>query len=234
MHILNVLDSVQGDKTRAAQLLGVSRRTLERRVAEWDPLKGELVSRFRRVSRSGMSDHELAHAPLARGLGPQQAAGHGAAAAAGGASRCWCWRWRSGATSPTTGCSSPRCAATWRWRVAISSRCWPRWAGTQGVAASQAFVLLLRPAIRRRASCRRPDEQLALAPRTPGPGLPASGTTRKADRLAPRCAAGLSAVCHSNPLRADRRRWLVGQHARISAPASGGWNPTISRPWHRT
>ena len=34
-HILNVLDSVQGDKTRAAQLLGVSRRTLERRVAEW-------------------------------------------------------------------------------------------------------------------------------------------------------------------------------------------------------
>jgi transcriptional regulator with PAS, ATPase and Fis domain len=35
MHILSVLDSVQGDKTQAAQLLGVSRRTLERRVAEW-------------------------------------------------------------------------------------------------------------------------------------------------------------------------------------------------------
>ena len=35
MHILSVLESVQGDKTRAAQLLGVSRRTLERRVAEW-------------------------------------------------------------------------------------------------------------------------------------------------------------------------------------------------------
>lgn len=34
-HILGVLESVQGDKTRAAQLLGVSRRTLERRVAEW-------------------------------------------------------------------------------------------------------------------------------------------------------------------------------------------------------
>ncbi len=34
-HILAVLDSVQGDKTQAAQLLGVSRRTLERRVAEW-------------------------------------------------------------------------------------------------------------------------------------------------------------------------------------------------------
>ncbi|MCU0763261.1 MAG: sigma-54 dependent transcriptional regulator [Hydrogenophaga sp.] len=34
-HILSVLESVQGDKTRAAQLLGVSRRTLERRVAEW-------------------------------------------------------------------------------------------------------------------------------------------------------------------------------------------------------
>ncbi len=34
-HILAVLDSVQGDKTHAAQLLGVSRRTLERRVAEW-------------------------------------------------------------------------------------------------------------------------------------------------------------------------------------------------------
>jgi DNA-binding NtrC family response regulator len=34
-HILSVLQSVQGDKTRASQLLGVSRRTLERRVAEW-------------------------------------------------------------------------------------------------------------------------------------------------------------------------------------------------------
>ena len=34
-HILAVLDSVQGDKSRAAQLLGISKRTLERRVAEW-------------------------------------------------------------------------------------------------------------------------------------------------------------------------------------------------------
>ena len=34
-HILAVLDSVQGDKTQAAALLGISRRTLERRVAEW-------------------------------------------------------------------------------------------------------------------------------------------------------------------------------------------------------
>ncbi|MDB5942208.1 MAG: putative response regulator, NtrC [Ramlibacter sp.] len=34
-HIMAVLDSVQGDKTRAAQLLGISRRTLERRCAEW-------------------------------------------------------------------------------------------------------------------------------------------------------------------------------------------------------
>ena len=34
-HILVVLESVQGDKTRAAKLLGVSRRTLERRCAEW-------------------------------------------------------------------------------------------------------------------------------------------------------------------------------------------------------
>ncbi len=42
-HILAVLDSVQGDKTRAAQLLGVSRRTLERRVAEWSLRERPLV-----------------------------------------------------------------------------------------------------------------------------------------------------------------------------------------------
>ena len=34
-HIQAVLDGVGGDKTRAARLLGISRRTLERRVAEW-------------------------------------------------------------------------------------------------------------------------------------------------------------------------------------------------------
>ncbi|UZG43433.1 sigma-54-dependent transcriptional regulator [Caldimonas thermodepolymerans] len=34
-HILAVLESVQGDKTRAAKMLGISRRTLERRCAEW-------------------------------------------------------------------------------------------------------------------------------------------------------------------------------------------------------
>jgi DNA-binding NtrC family response regulator len=34
-HILSVVESVGGDKSRAAQLLGVSRRTLERRYAEW-------------------------------------------------------------------------------------------------------------------------------------------------------------------------------------------------------
>ncbi|MDH4060699.1 MAG: sigma-54 dependent transcriptional regulator [Aquincola sp.] len=35
LHIQAVLDTVGGDKSRAAQLLGISRRTLERRVAEW-------------------------------------------------------------------------------------------------------------------------------------------------------------------------------------------------------
>ena len=37
-HILSILDAVQGDKTQAAQLLGISRRTLERRCAEWTTL----------------------------------------------------------------------------------------------------------------------------------------------------------------------------------------------------
>ncbi len=34
-HIQSVLDGVQGDKTRASELLGISRRTLERRCADW-------------------------------------------------------------------------------------------------------------------------------------------------------------------------------------------------------
>jgi len=36
LHMQAVLESVGGDKTRAAQLLGISRRTLERRAAEWN------------------------------------------------------------------------------------------------------------------------------------------------------------------------------------------------------
>ncbi|HEX2012830.1 MAG TPA: sigma-54 dependent transcriptional regulator [Roseateles sp.] len=35
-HILAVLNSVQGDKAQAARLLGISKRTLERRFAEWN------------------------------------------------------------------------------------------------------------------------------------------------------------------------------------------------------
>lgn len=34
-HILAVLGSVQGDKAQAARLLGISKRTLERRFADW-------------------------------------------------------------------------------------------------------------------------------------------------------------------------------------------------------
>ena len=34
-HIRAVLESVGGDKSRAARLLGISRRTLERRFADW-------------------------------------------------------------------------------------------------------------------------------------------------------------------------------------------------------
>lgn len=37
-HITSILNSVQGDKTQAALLLGISRRTLERRCADWAAL----------------------------------------------------------------------------------------------------------------------------------------------------------------------------------------------------
>jgi DNA-binding NtrC family response regulator len=39
-HILAVLDSVGGDKSRAARLLGISKRTLERRFADWSGTAG--------------------------------------------------------------------------------------------------------------------------------------------------------------------------------------------------
>lgn len=48
--------------------------------------------------------------------------GHGAATTAGGVSAAGAGHC-GGATSPMTGCSSPRCAATWRWRVATLTRC---------------------------------------------------------------------------------------------------------------
>lgn len=40
-HILAVLQSVGGDRARAAQILGISRRTIERRCAEWPETSGQ-------------------------------------------------------------------------------------------------------------------------------------------------------------------------------------------------
>ena len=226
MHISAVLESVDGDKTRAASLLGISRRTLERRVAEWSespPLRlrspqGGTASGLAKPDPRRLLGGAVVRARLTSH--PRQAAGDGAAAAGGGAAA----HQHRAAVVGRLGLRPPArhqdSLPTSRWPVATSTACsarsvrarWPlpsrtRWHACAAATAGACAEFLIRHKQRERLDfleLRDPDGRvIASSEGAASAPHPAAAPGRHAQTT----AAAVSSCLRQSSWRASHLRW---------------------------